>query len=553
MDAPPPAQAISRDDAINMLAQMDQMRARLFAFHPDLNLNRQQSMDYSFLPGSVDTSADPQAEAGTPSGTNPRALSSDSSVKFSVAPKAVLPIAEQPGLFHEIPQEEAATSASPSYRATVAVTTVMGEIPKPAKTVPEDGVDALSESECRAVKALIRSQLNAAHEAEAIRELIRTEVLKHSNPRGTKNKLPPLVDERNGPADGRAEIISSSQTLNMRGAGKGLDTPNHSSAAPDTPSHSSAAPAVEESEGDETPFDGIARAASSGTKKGGHHQADRRKRSMEAIDDHTGGIYPATAVAPGTKHHDEPEDEGWDSTAENAYGAFIHITLQSGITTALYKCAPMLITSVLIQFVFAYELYRALPSVESAPMFCYIPWDLQMAAVGVFVTLMLDNIAGMYDATRVCLTSTQWKNSEEGSEVQDISCGLPSRIILWILAVLTEITTWFGIFCSGVLFILTAESVDMVIRSTVAIMFVQNVDEIIFESCCSRQVKDSLRETRYRLLDPLGKIGIKRTQTQMMDHIYSLFLHLPFILLITAALVLGLRAAPDIDCLHVSL
>lgn len=128
MDAPPPAQAISRDDAINMLAQMDQMRARLFAFHPDLNLNRQQSMDYSFLPGSVDTSADPQAEAGTPSGTNPRALSSDSSVKFSVAPKAVLPIAEQPGLFHEIPQEEAATSASPSYRATVAVTTVMVQL-----------------------------------------------------------------------------------------------------------------------------------------------------------------------------------------------------------------------------------------------------------------------------------------------------------------------------------------------------------------------------------------------------------------------------------------
>ena len=44
------------------------------------------------------------------------------------------------------------------------------------------------------------------------------------------------------------------------------------------------------------------------------------------------------------------------------------------------------------------------------------------------------------------------------------------RMFVWAFAVLTEIVTWSSILISGVLFILKAESVEMIIRSTVAIM-----------------------------------------------------------------------------------
>ena len=36
---------------------------------------------------------------------------------------------------------------------------------------------------------------------------------------------------------------------------------------------------------------------------------------------------------------------------------------------------------------------------------------------------------------------------------------------------------------AGILFAVTAKDVDLVIRSTVSVMFVLNIDEIVFEVC----------------------------------------------------------------------
>ena len=51
----------------------------------------------------------------------------------------------------------------------------------------------------------------------------------------------------------------------------------------------------------------------------------------------------------------------------------------------------------------------------------------------------------------------------------------------------------------------TAETVDIVIRSTVSIMFVLNVDELIFAACCVSYVKSDVEETRYKVrnLEPV--------------------------------------------------
>ena len=42
---------------------------------------------------------------------------------------------------------------------------------------------------------------------------------------------------------------------------------------------------------------------------------------------------------------------------------------------------------------------------------------------------------------------------------------------------------WFGVLVAGILFAFTAPTVDLVVRSTVSIIFVLNVDAIIFLVC----------------------------------------------------------------------
>ena len=51
-------------------------------------------------------------------------------------------------------------------------------------------------------------------------------------------------------------------------------------------------------------------------------------------------------------------------------------------------------------------------------------------------------------------------------------------------------TVMLGAILAGILFAVTAETVDLVIRSTVSVMFVLNIDEIVFEACCPSSIKD---------------------------------------------------------------
>ena len=50
------------------------------------------------------------------------------------------------------------------------------------------------------------------------------------------------------------------------------------------------------------------------------------------------------------------EDDSWVQHTQNAYGAFAHVAMQSGIMRAIKMCGPMLIASIMIQSVFAAQL-----------------------------------------------------------------------------------------------------------------------------------------------------------------------------------------------------
>jgi len=50
------------------------------------------------------------------------------------------------------------------------------------------------------------------------------------------------------------------------------------------------------------------------------------------------------------------EDDSWVKHTQNAYGAFAHVAMQSGIYRAMQMCGPMLMASIMIQTVFAAQL-----------------------------------------------------------------------------------------------------------------------------------------------------------------------------------------------------
>mmetsp|Transcript_3801 Transcript_3801/g.13684 ORF Transcript_3801/g.13684 Transcript_3801/m.13684 type:complete len:186 (-) Transcript_3801:411-968(-) len=172
----------------------------------------------------------------------------------------------------------------------------------------------------------------------------------------------------------------------------------------------------------------------------------------------------------------------------------------------------MLTASVVLQLIFSLELLLALPSIQQQKQesctnsgtlidcvqpLCHIPSPLQIAALGVFIILMFNNVPNMYRHAQMALMTTRWKNGT--GQIMQIEKPLGSRMIIFILGVWTEVVTFSAILISGSLFIITAKTVDLVIRSTVqvmlccsllshvhdfvpqvAIMFVQNVDEVVF-------------------------------------------------------------------------
>ena len=60
----------------------------------------------------------------------------------------------------------------------------------------------------------------------------------------------------------------------------------------------------------------------------------------------------------------------------------------------------------------------------------------------------------------------------------------------------------------------------MVIRSTVSIMFVQNVDEIIFESCCAEEIKEEVKKTKFRLQRWSSYFNYSRTRANQVEQTY---------------------------------
>jgi hypothetical protein len=135
-------------------------------------------------------------------------------------------------------------------------------------------------------------------------------------------------------------------------------------------------------------------------------------------------------------------------------------------------------------------------------------------------------------------------------EAQPLSRSSGERVLILLFAVATEVFTWGLLMVAGVVWILTAPNTDLVIRSTVSVMFVLNVDEIVFESCASKKIREDVEETKYRIPVLMNKCGLGKTQ-DFIAFYFGLYLYLPLVALTSTGVVVYMRWALA-DCWSVT-
>ena len=267
------------------------------------------------------------------------------------------------------------------------------------------------------------------------------------------------------------------------------------------------------------------------------------------------------------------DEEAWHSLSKNAYGAFIHVGLQSGLVKAVEMCGSMLMVSCGIQMVIAFQLFVAhQEEVARLQVVCEIPFSLQMSAVMIFVTMMFNHVSEMWRGAQIILASTHHiggnggkigdleplsdSEEEEGSQSQQelrspIVAGSGKRLLIFVVGVVTEIATWGAILMSGVLWIVTSVDVDLVIRSTVAVMFVLNVDEIIYQSCCPATIMEDVEETKYRVPNVLWtrktRSNVHRKRLRAVEHYFYIYVYLLMLLALAGGLAYVLRGSSSCE------
>ena len=140
------------------------------------------------------------------------------------------------------------------------------------------------------------------------------------------------------------------------------------------------------------------------------------------------------------------------------------------------------------------------------------------------------------------LVSTGELNHEDTVNVEALRMSLPTPLVIFLLSVATELGTWTSILVAGCMWINTSTTVDLVIRSTVSIMFAQNVDELIFESCCPLPIMEDVEETRYCIPNlPLKRLISSKART-LIEYYFGVYVYLLLLTSFSVSSVLALRA-----------
>ena len=96
-------------------------------------------------------------------------------------------------------------------------------------------------------------------------------------------------------------------------------------------------------------------------------------------------------------------------------------------------------------------------------------------------------------------------DDEDDAVKTPIKLNMCKRGVVFLIACMTEIVAWSWLLVTGITFIMTAHNVEMVMRSTVSIVFVMQVDELLYGVCCSKKLKEDMEKTTYKIWSKVGQ------------------------------------------------
>lgn len=170
---------------------------------------------------------------------------------------------------------------------------------------------------------------------------------------------------------------------------------------------------------------------------------------------------------------------------------------------------------------------------------CGENYSIWVAALTVFLLLMLDNVPHLVHLITTACFSRELRYRGK-HQVLSISNG--QRIVAALLAVATEVVAWVIMMDTGIRFVLTASTVVELCRSTVALMFIMQVDEFIYKSCSTPALRRRIADKQFRVnYAALLNYTVPERKLYASKNVYSLYVHMPLLLLISFVGVLILR------------
>ena len=165
---------------------------------------------------------------------------------------------------------------------------------------------------------------------------------------------------------------------------------------------------------------------------------------------------------------------------------------------AIKQVGIMLTLTIVIQLVFATQIQLNIPELDSVKGLCRGEYSLWWASLTLYWFLMMDNVPHLVQSlvmvlfTRYALQISRCDGSvlrcilmvfilgmlvnreqDKAGRRTRVNVSMPSRLMIILIAILTESAAWGVQVNAGTRFILTAADPIAVVRSTVALMFIQ--------------------------------------------------------------------------------
>lgn len=233
-----------------------------------------------------------------------------------------------------------------------------------------------------------------------------------------------------------------------------------------------------------------------------------------------------------------------------------------------------------LQFYIVWCLWRSLPTIVNDEGLCrgQIGRPLQLCSVGVFFVSVIPAFKDITLELMVVLTSHRLQreaNESDTNRVREVTSNpywqsndlvhirmLGEKHPRWILAclfiIILELVIWIMTLFVGCKFLLVSETVSDLVQSMVAIVFINDVDNLAFDVLVPRNVKKTLSRIQFEvpyLKGPGGRgEGLsddgdeyylsRSTRIRLQKNLYKMSLlgTVPFIIVLAVAVVYGVHA-----------